>query len=726
MVVRNRQRFGRAGRRRAVGAAALAFLLAAGCTQASTAIDSGEGTPLLVDFPNSFDPPKAKPEPMPQPTNSSFEDGLSGGGCPEGWGCDTSGKPGTTLDEETVKKGSRSLRVDFENPNGSFRASSERIPVRTGREVGALVPIRSSIRGKGAESVILEFQDSDGRTIDTKRNDSPKHGANAWYSTSVSAQVPSDAETMTVTVEAAGYDRSVWFDRVIVDDHPRIEVWGGTGVESSSDGVTMTLQLRTPSQDGVYIGALEAFGERYYVAGPRTMMSEEGHSLSYELENGPSHVPERNALRVPKGQTGTIRLRGDSLRPTSGSGFPKVVLDDTVNTERYHVWVAVKDRVTDTEELRSVVRFVYADKLSTTVRELSDYLDGRRRPDGGWQIAHEKWAGDEQPDPMAIARLVQGYVFLTEVSGDAAIAENADQYEERARAGLDWLVANQHDDGGFGLPWEFGSSTGHLGGPEHYPGQDELAHPADHPYAISTAIAGEALLDGYRAFGDEKHLRAAEKVADYLLKGENGFQWVDRKQTRGSIPYCTLEPVMPADDPRARAHEVVEPLKNTAIEVYNIDGASLSFLTSLYEINEDRELLKYGDALARNLTLRMHDSGSMPYAWYHQHYYSGGYPRIVYNGLREWGQLRGKEGQEWVRTADRGFSWLANEAYAALLPTEGYSTAHGLGLSGDNGDYINRLLRDVRKDGSYSGGSNTRKDATNFAVLAELLKAIEE
>ena len=729
MVVRAVRLFGRARRSGTAGAAVLVLLLAGtGCTQDSNAAPS-TGAPLLTDFPSSFEPPEAKPEPMPQPAKFGGASGdvpNAAGGCPDGWSCETAADPRIELDNETVKNGEQSLRVRFDKPDGSFSATSERLPVRTGREVGALVPMRSSIRGEAAESVTLRFYDSDGRHLDSATNQSPKHGANAWYSTSLSTEVPSDAETMTVTVQARGYDRTVWFDQAVTDDHPRIEVWGGTGLHTKGEQGRMTLQLRTPSEEGVYAGAIEAFGQRYYVAGPKTMLTTGGQALRYRLRNGISYVSEKDALHLPRGQTGTITLSGDSLHPTDGSGYPKVVLDDTVNVERYHVWVAVKDNVTDTEELRSVVRFVYADRLSETVRGLSAYLDERRRPDGGWQVAHENYPGDEQPDPMAIARLVQGYVYLAEVSGDPEIEKNSEQYEERGKGGLDWLVRNQHDDGGFGLPWEFGSTYGHLGGHMHYPGQEETTHPAGHPYAISTAIAGEALLDGYRAFGDDRYLQAARKVADYLLKSENGFQWVDEDKTRGSIPYCTLEPVMEADDPRARAHDVVAPLRNTAIEVYNIDGASLSFFTSLYKLDKDEELLRYGDALARNLTLRMHDSGSMPYAWYHDHYYSGGYPRIVYNGLREWGQLRGSDGREWVAAANKGFSWLANEVYAALLPTEGYSTAHGLGLSGDNGDYINRLLRDVRKDGSYSGGSNTRKDATNFAVLAELSKAIEE
>jgi hypothetical protein len=357
--------------------------------------------------------------------------------------------------------------------------------------------------------------------------------------------------------------------------------------------------------------------------------------------------------------------------------------------------------------------FEFPDRLAVrkSVERLSVYLQTRTTKDGGWAIAHPYWPGQIREDPQAIAVLSQGYLKRAQASANPV-------YDERARRGLDWLVDNQHHDGGFGLPWAFGAKQGHFGESAHYPGGHDT-HPPRAPLAVVTIAAASAMLEGFKVFGDSRYLAGSDRAMNYLLRGPNGFQWLDAAHTRGSIPYCNLEPVLAPGDPRVKAHDVLPAVKNSSVEVYNIDGAGLSFLEALYVETGDKRLLGYGDAIATNLASKVRADGTIPYAWFNPDPHSGGYANIAFTGLLEWGQMRGRA--DWVGQASRGFSWMANHARSDLVPTEGYASVYGLNLSADVADYVNRALVRQRADGSFSGGKQTRWDAVMFAILSDLL-----
>ena len=408
----------------------------------------------------------------------------------------------------------------------------------------------------------------------------------------------------------------------------------------------------------------------------------------------------------PGGQA-TIRVTG-RFTPTPGTGFPRVTVGDPVADAEFPVFVAAQNFHEGAEgpELpdRTAVR--------RAVDGVAGYLDRRMTRDGGWAVAHPYWPGQIRQDPQAIAVLTQGYLKRAQSS-------HGGPNEARARRGLEWLVKHQRADGSFGLPWAFGPHQGHFGEPAHY-GGGAATHAAGDPLAVVTIAAASALLEGFKIYGNSRYLASSVRAMHYLLRGANGFHWLDAQHTRGSIPYCNLRPVLPPTDPKVRAHDDVLPaLRDTAVEVYNIDGAALSYLKALYVETGDKRLLTYGDAIATNLAGRVLADGSIPYSWYESSPWSGGYANITFTGLLEYGEMRGRK--DWVDRAGRGFSWMANHARGGLVPTEGYASVYGLNLSGDVSTYVKKAIDRQRADGSFSGGTATRQDAVMFAVLSDLL-----
>jgi hypothetical protein len=349
------------------------------------------------------------------------------------------------------------------------------------------------------------------------------------------------------------------------------------------------------------------------------------------------------------------------------------------------------------------------------VDRLSAYLDTRMTPGGGWAVAHKLWPGLPREDPLAIADLTEGYLSQLQAASSASSRAAS---SSRARRGLDWMVRHQRADGGFGLPWPYGAAEGHYPASAHY-AAGHRQHPAGEPYAVLTAKAGLALLTGYKVLGDKRYLAAAQKAMRKLLRGPNGFQWLDAARMRGSVPYCTLEPIFDPGDPAIAKHDVLPRLKNTSVEVYNIDGATLSFIAALYLETGDSSLLRFGDALATNLARRIQPNGSIPYVWYQTSYKSGPYANIVFSGLLTYGDLRRR--QDWIDKARTGYSWMANKDATGYLPNQSFATTFGLDVSLDVTRYLNNAVGTQRSDGSFSAGTATREDAVMFSVLSSML-----
>jgi hypothetical protein len=641
-----------------------------------------------------------------QPVNASFEDQPLTR-CPRSWACKSKGRPATAITTDVAKGGERSLRVAVPAAGDRYTLRSAAMPALPQRTYEASVWRRSSADGStGGESVRIVFYDDNRRVIGSgidRGDDAVKH---RWEGVSAKARSPVGTSFVEVEIAVDGPGRTVWLDGVKVQQSPILEVWGGTGVRRGERSDTLALQVTTPTPGGVHVGTIDAFGEHLQVVGRRELASEGGATMTYDLSGAARYDPSTRTILVRPGESATIHVTG-RFSPTPGTGFPVATLGDPVAQSEFPIFVAARnfDAGVDGTQL--------PDRLAVraAVDKLAGYLEGRKTRDGGWAIAHPYWRGDIRQDPQAIAVLTQGYLKRAQSSQEAA-------YESQARRGLEWLVTHQRADGSFGLPWAFGTRQGHFSTLAHYH-RGTNTHAAGEPLAVVTIAAASALLEGFKVYGNSRYLAASVRAMDYLLRGPNGFQWLDSKRTRGSIPYCTLRPILSPGDGRVRSHRVVRAVRNSSVEVYNIDGAGLSFLKTLYVETGDKRLLTYGDAIATNLADKVRADGSIPYSWYESSPHSGGYANIAYTGLLEYGEMRGRE--DWVAQAARGFSWMANHARDGLVPTEGYASVYGLNLSSDITSYVGDAIRQQRADGSFSSGKATRHDAVMFAILSDLL-----
>ena len=336
----------------------------------------------------------------------------------------------------------------------------------------------------------------------------------------------------------------------------------------------------------------------------------------------------------------------------------------------------------------------------TAVRRAVDgvagYLDRRMTRDGGWAVAHPYWPGQIRQDPQAIAVLTQGYLKRAQSS-------HGGPNEARARRGLEWLVKHQRADGSFGLPWAFGPHQGHFGEPAHY-GGGPATHAAGDPLAVVTIAAASALLEGFKVYGNSRYLASSVRAMHYLLRGANGFQWLDAQHTRGSIPYCNLRSGPPADRPegaRARRrtprgarhpgrglqHRRRRRCRSSRRCTSRPATSGSSPMATRLRTTSPRQVR--GRRLDPVLVVR--DARPGP----------ADTPTLSFTGLLEYGEMRGRK--DWVAQAGRGFSWMANHARGGLVPTEGYASVYGLNLSAG--------YRDVRQQGDPTGNGRTVRSA---------------
>jgi hypothetical protein len=345
------------------------------------------------------------------------------------------------------------------------------------------------------------------------------------------------------------------------------------------------------------------------------------------------------------------------------------------------------------------------------LRKASNYLDGRRTAGGGWLIG-SGFGAEVVEESQGIAVIGIGYLQLSHVTGDAG-------HRDRARGAFDWLVANQPANGAWGLPWAWGLQNGHFQGSvaSHYPnGQD---HPAGTSYAINSLMAGRALLTAYEEFRDERYLAAAKRVRDYILDPRTGFQWLDPKRTRGSVPYCTLDPIFAPDHPAIARHDVVSRLKNTSVDVYNIDAYAIRFLDHLRALTGEQRLTRYIRALLTNILLHCLPSGSIDYSWCTPI----AYDFYTYTVAAAFNRYATIHSDQRVLEAGRRMMTVRSNLFppgAIINEPEGV-TPLGLDNTKSAVGYLKYVIGSQRQDGSWSGGTNTRNDGDKLSAATAIL-----
>lgn len=141
------------------------------------------------------------------------------------------------------------------------------------------------------------------------------------------------------------------------------------------------------------------------------------------------------------------------------------------------------------------------EKRTLIIEELKkrgDEVIAAQSPDGGWTVhilGAEYYNGSGGSDFMAISSAATGLLFLWYGTRDEG-------FLDAAKKALNFIVANQNPDGGWGIPYEL----------RHW----DHAHPAGDSYTVVTAQTAIALLRAKDILNTTEYDAALEKVLRYF------------------------------------------------------------------------------------------------------------------------------------------------------------------------------------------------------------------
>ena len=107
------------------------------------------------------------------------------------------------------------------------------------------------------------------------------------------------------------------------------------------------------------------------------------------------------------------------------------------------------------------------------------------------------------------------------------------------------------------------------------------------PNIICTTFAGNALIDAYHKFADEKYLDMAISAGNFLLKGLN----ISKNKNELCFSYTTLD----------------------SSKVHNANLLGAAFLSRLYSITQEKKFLEPASSAVQFSIRRQHEDGSWPY-----------------------------------------------------------------------------------------------------------------
>lgn len=159
--------------------------------------------------------------------------------------------------------------------------------------------------------------------------------------------------------------------------------------------------------------------------------------------------------------------------------------------------VAPRDRVIDANYAFEATD---ADALDAAFRTAHSECEACRNPDGGWGAV----ADAEKPAYRWPSNVILGYLYGYEALDD-------EQYRKLAVGGLDYLLAQQDENGAFRW-WYKGVPGGVMNQRDNF---------------YDSGWAGLALAEGFRVTGEEKYLDAVRKAADWTttcpFTGNNNY-----------------------------------------------------------------------------------------------------------------------------------------------------------------------------------------------------------
>jgi hypothetical protein len=487
----------------------------------------------------------------------------------------------------------------------------------------------------------------------------------------------------------------------------KVTGWGGGDVVHGDTLDQLTLEIAATDGPALPLGSIQVYGQILTVVG-KELQKPDGTKVSFRTCGALGYdVTAGTLVLKADGTSGSLVISGELFTPSVGEDFPRLVLVAADGTK----WTLRGSARSFAQPDHVKIRAEGAAAVAAVLK-LSDYLDTRRSPSGGWLVG-SGYGPEVVDEAQAIAGIGTGYLQLSYLTGDSG-------HRDRAKQAFDWLVANQPANGAWGFPWAWGLNTV----PKHFTGsvashyENGEYHPVGTPYAINALMAGRALLTAYGEFDDDRYLAAANRVRDYILSPQTGFQWLDSPRTRGSIPYCNLLPLYAPDFPFIAEHDVHPRLQNTSVDVFNIDAFAVRFLDHLAAITGDRRLTRYIRALLTNLLYNQLPSGSIRYAWSNPIEYDF-YTYAVGAALTRYAAFH--QEQRILEAGRRMFTRWANLFSVSILSESEGAAPHHLDNTNAQISYLRVIPRQQKPDGSWSGGANTRQDSDMLNALTMTL-----
>lgn len=258
-------------------------------------------------------------------------------------------------------------------------------------------------------------------------------------------------------------------------------------------GQTISIDLHVIGMDRQTVGARLAindpFGATRYASGEVNRDLGDGHAvLRFDCGLETDYQPGTYLI------TAQVHSRAQNFRAIATESFDVVVPGRRLNDG---FPVAPRDRIIDANYAFEATD---AKALDAAFRTAHAECEACRNPDGGWGTVPDA----EKPAYRWPSNVILGYLY-----GYEALAD--EQYRKLAVDGLDYLLAEQDENGAFRW-WYKGVPGGVMNQRDNF---------------YDTGWAGLALAEGFRVTGEEAYLNAVRRAADWTTScpftGNNNY-----------------------------------------------------------------------------------------------------------------------------------------------------------------------------------------------------------
>ncbi len=178
-------------------------------------------------------------------------------------------------------------------------------------------------------------------------------------------------------------------------------------------------------------------------------------------------------------------------------------------------------------------------------------------------------------NPKALGLLASAYIIRYKQT-------KREEFLNKTRQILDWLIANSSDYSGFSWGYNFNWQSA------------VFYIPKGIPTVVNTSFIANAFLDAYEIFGEKDYLSVARSACDFILH--------DLNRTHLQSEISNLKSALCFS---------YSPVDNACVHNANLLAAEL--LARVYSISKEEQLIEYSDRAVKYTMLHQNDDGSWHY-----------------------------------------------------------------------------------------------------------------